>query len=128
MKAICILQAYYIATARELARMVGISKAPILHHFSESIAGVATIRCFNQQQRFYSKVMALTDDYSRVAFHNYATMEWLSVRINFLFNLVFLFVLTILVTLPRSAIDPSKFLPHKSTKQLLYVSDEQSIL
>ncbi|RYR31821.1 hypothetical protein Ahy_B01g056746 [Arachis hypogaea] len=65
-------QAYYITTARELARMVGIRKAPILHHFSESIAGATTIRF----------------------------------RINFLFNLVFYFVLIILVTLPRSAIDP----------------------
>ncbi|KAJ1401992.1 P-loop containing nucleoside triphosphate hydrolase [Sesbania bispinosa] len=100
-------QAYYITTARELARMVGIRKAPILHHFSESIAGSATIRCFNQEKIFLTKVMDLIDDYSRVAFHNYATMEWLSVRINFLFNLVFYFVLVILVTLPRSAIDPS---------------------
>ncbi|XP_027342453.1 putative ABC transporter C family member 15 [Abrus precatorius] len=100
-------QAYYITTARELARMVGIRKAPILHHFSESIAGAATIRCFNQEQLFLTKVNALIDDYSRVAFHNFATMEWLSVRINFLFNLVFCFVLVILVTLPRSTIDPS---------------------
>ncbi|KAK9934459.1 hypothetical protein M0R45_021603 [Rubus argutus] len=100
-------QAYYITTARELARMVGIRKAPILHHFSESITGAATIRCFNQENRFLMKIMNLTDDYSRVAFHNYATMEWLSVRINFLFNLVFFLVLIILVSLPRSAIDPS---------------------
>ncbi|KAK7359418.1 hypothetical protein VNO77_01378 [Canavalia gladiata] len=100
-------QAYYITTARELARMVGIRKAPILHHFSESIAGAATIRCFNQEQIFLTKVRVLIDDYSRVAFHNFATMEWLSVRINFLFNLVFYFVLVILVTLPRSTIDPS---------------------
>ncbi|XP_057748917.1 putative ABC transporter C family member 15 isoform X1 [Arachis stenosperma] len=100
-------QAYYITTARELARMVGIRKAPILHHFSESIAGAATIRCFNQEQIFMTKIKDLVDEYSRVAFHNYATMEWLSVRINFLFNLVFYFVLIILVTLPRSAIDPS---------------------
>ncbi|CAJ2677615.1 unnamed protein product [Trifolium pratense] len=100
-------QAYYITTARELARMVGIRKAPILHHFSESIAGASTIRCFNQEKIFLTKVMALIDDYSRVAFHNFATMEWLSVRINFLFNLVFYFVLIILVSLPRSAIDPS---------------------
>ena len=104
------IQAYYITTARELARMVGIRKAPILHHFSESIAGAATIRCFNLEQMFMTKVKELIDDYSRVAFHNYATMEWLSVRINFLFNLVFYFVLIILVTLPRSAIDPSKFI------------------
>lgn len=101
-------QAYYITTARELARMVGIRKAPILHHFSESISGAATIRCFNQEKIFLTKAMALIDDYSRVAFHNYATMEWLSVRINFLFNLVFYFVLIILVNLPRSAISPSK--------------------
>ncbi|XP_057949492.1 putative ABC transporter C family member 15 isoform X2 [Malania oleifera] len=100
-------QAYYITTARELARMVGVRKAPILHHFSESISGVATIHCFNQKKRFSTKILRLIDDYSRVAFHNSATMEWLSVRINFLFNLVFFLVLAILVSLPRSAIDPS---------------------
>uniref|UniRef100_A0A803PH73 ABC-type xenobiotic transporter n=1 Tax=Cannabis sativa TaxID=3483 RepID=A0A803PH73_CANSA len=100
-------QAYYITTARELARMVGIRKGPVLHHFSESISGAATIRCFNQEDRFVMKILSLVDDFSRVAFHNSATMEWLSVRINFLFNLVFFLVLSILVTLPRSAIDPS---------------------
>lgn len=105
-----LLQAYYITAARDLARMVGIKKAPILHHFSESIAGAATIRCFNQEQTFMTNNMALIDDYSRESFHNDAAMEWLSVRINFLFNLVFYFVLVILVTLPKSAIGPSKFL------------------
>lgn len=100
-------QAYYIATARELARMVGVRKAPILHHFSESVAGAATIRCFSQDDRFLRRNLSLIDDYSRVAFHNTATMEWLCVRINFLFNLVFFLVLVILVSLPRSAISPS---------------------
>ncbi|KAG6713739.1 hypothetical protein I3843_05G153700 [Carya illinoinensis] len=100
-------QAYYITTARELARMVGIRKAPVLHHFSESIAGAATIRCFNQEDRFLTQILSLIDDYSRVAFYNSATMEWLCVRINFLFNLVFFLVLIILVGLPRSAVDPS---------------------
>ncbi|KAK4841988.1 hypothetical protein QYF36_013851 [Acer negundo] len=100
-------QVYYISTARELARMVGIRKAPILHHFSESISGAATIRCFNQEDRFLRRSLSVIDDYSRIAFHNSGTMEWLSVRTNFLFNIVFLLVLIILVTLPRSAIDPS---------------------
>jgi len=103
------LQAYYITSARELARMVGIHKAPILHHFSESVSGAATIHCFNQEDRFLTKILSLIDDYSRVAFYNSATMEWLCVRINFLFNLVFFLVLIILVGLPRSAINPSKF-------------------
>lgn len=95
-------------TARELARMVGTQKAPVQHHFSESISGVVTIRCFNQEDRLLKKNLSLIDCYSRVAFYNSATMEWLSVRINFLFNLGFLFLLIILVNLPRSAIDPSK--------------------
>nr|POE85288.1 abc transporter c family member 3 [Quercus suber] len=100
-------QDYYITTARELARMVGIRKAPILHHFSESVSGAATIHCFNQEERFVTRTLSLIDDYSRITFHNSATMEWLCVRINFLFNLVFFLVLIILVSLARSAIDPS---------------------
>jgi len=51
-------------------------------------AGAATIRCFNQEKLFLTKVKALIDDHSRVAFHNIGTMEWLSVRINFFFNLI----------------------------------------
>ncbi|KAJ6356387.1 hypothetical protein OIU78_004484 [Salix suchowensis] len=100
-------QAYYITTARELARMVGIRKAPILHHFSESIAGAATIRCFNQEERFLTRNLSLIDDYSRIVFHNSGTTEWLCMRINFLFNLGFFLVLIILVNLPKSAINPS---------------------
>ncbi|KAG6518918.1 putative ABC transporter C family member 15 [Zingiber officinale] len=100
-------QNHYVNAARELARMVGIQKAPILHHFSESFAGAATIRCFNQEERFSKKNLSLIDDYSRVTFHNYATMEWLSLRVNFLFNIVFFAMLAILVSMPRNAIDPS---------------------
>ncbi|TQE09301.1 hypothetical protein C1H46_005236 [Malus baccata] len=85
--------------------MVAIQKAPILHQFSESITGAATIRCFNQEQdRFMKKVRS---DFSGVAFHNYVTTKWLSVRMNFLFNLAFFIVLIVLVTLPASAIYPS---------------------
>ncbi|RAL53348.1 hypothetical protein DM860_007020 [Cuscuta australis] len=100
-------QSYYIKSARELARMVSIQKAPVLHHFSESIHGTATIRCFAQESRFLKKNLSLIDDYSRVSFFNVAAMEWLCLRINFLFNLAFLFLLVILVNLPRSTIDPS---------------------
>ncbi|KAA3483298.1 Multidrug resistance protein ABC transporter family isoform 1 [Gossypium australe] len=74
---------------------------------SVSPSGATTIRCFGQEDRFMEKNLSLIDDYSRVAFHNSSTMEWLCVRINFLFNFVFFLVLVILVSLPRSAIDPS---------------------
>ncbi|KAI9168713.1 hypothetical protein LWI28_000969 [Acer negundo] len=63
------------STARELARMVGIRKAPISNHFSESISGAAAIRCFNQEDRFLRRSLSVIDDYSRIAFHNSGTME-----------------------------------------------------
>ncbi|KAK1576356.1 hypothetical protein Q3G72_013202 [Acer saccharum] len=74
----CFISAYYISTARELARMVGIRKVPISHHFSESISGVATIRCFNQEDLFLRRSLSVIDDYSRIAFHNSGTMERLA--------------------------------------------------
>ena len=99
-------QAYYNTTAKELVRMVEVRKALILHHFLESIIEATTIRCFNQEDRFLRRNLSLLDDYSHVTFRNTATMEWLCVQINFLFNLVFFLVLAILVSLPRSTISP----------------------
>ncbi|KAM7276954.1 hypothetical protein ACFE04_018820 [Oxalis oulophora] len=68
-------QAYYITTGRELTRMVGFRKAPILHHFSETIVGAPTIRCFFQEARFLGRNIDLVDDYSRIMVHKSATTE-----------------------------------------------------
>lgn len=101
-------QRYYIPTARELARLAGIQRAPILHHFAESLSGAATIRAFEQKGRFIDSNLLLIDNHSRPWFHNVAAMEWLSFRLNQLSNFVFGFSLLLLVTLPEGIINPSK--------------------
>ncbi|WOG82141.1 hypothetical protein DCAR_0101303 [Daucus carota subsp. sativus] len=106
--AICIwYQKYYIPTARELARLSGIERAPILHHFAESLSGAATIRAFDQKRRFTDANLCLVDNHSRPWFHNVAAMEWLSFRLNQLSNFVFAFSLVLLISLPEGIIDPS---------------------
>lgn len=106
--AVCIwYQQYYLPTARELARLTGIQISPILHHFSESLSGAATIRAFDQAERFYSANLELINNYSRPRFHNISAMEWLSFRLNQLSNFVFAFSLILLVSLPEGIIDPS---------------------
>ncbi|KAM7275095.1 hypothetical protein ACFE04_016961 [Oxalis oulophora] len=106
--AICIwYQQYYIPTARELARLAGIQRAPILHHFAESLAGAATIRAFDQGDRFVSANIKLIDNHSMPWFYNVSAMEWLSFRLNILSNFVFAFSLVILVVLPEGVINPS---------------------
>ncbi|KAM7508896.1 hypothetical protein LguiA_019349 [Lonicera macranthoides] len=106
--AICIwYQRYYIPTARELARLEGIQRSPILHHFAESLSGAATIRAFDQKNRFIGANLCLVDSHSRPWFHNVAAMEWLSFRLNQLSNFVFASSLVLLVTLPEGIIIPS---------------------
>ncbi|KAI8023221.1 ABC transporter C family member 9 [Camellia lanceoleosa] len=71
--AICIwYQRYYTPTARELARLAGIQLAPILHHFAESLSGAATIRAFDQKDRFIDANLNHIDNHSRSWFHNMA--------------------------------------------------------
>ncbi|KAL2945402.1 ABC transporter C family member 4 [Bienertia sinuspersici] len=43
---------YYLAASRELTRLDSITQAPVIHHFSESILGFMTIRCFRKQEIF----------------------------------------------------------------------------
>ncbi|GLT66042.1 hypothetical protein SLA2020_384370 [Shorea laevis] len=106
--AICIwYQQYYVPTARELARLSGIQRAPILHHFAESLTGAATIRAFDQEDRFIDANLDLIDSHSRPWFHNFTAMEWLSFRLNLLSNFVFASSLVVLVTLPEGIINPS---------------------
>lgn len=102
-------QRYYIPTARELARLEGIQRTPILHHFSESLAGSSTIRAFEQEERFTDSNLCLIDNHSMPWFHNVAAMEWLSFRLNLLSNFVFAFSLVLLVTLPEGIINPSEY-------------------
>ncbi|KEH17986.1 multidrug resistance protein ABC transporter family protein [Medicago truncatula] len=98
---------YYNPTARELARLAQIQITPILHHFSESLAGAASIRAFDQEGRFMSTNLVLLDGFSRPWFHNVSAMEWLSYRLNLLSNFVFAFSLVLLVSLPEGFINPS---------------------
>ncbi|XP_002967127.2 putative ABC transporter C family member 15 [Selaginella moellendorffii] len=102
-----LLQRYYISSGRELSRLQGIQKAPIIHHFAESIAGAPTVRGFGQEERFMHRNMFLIDTSARAHFYSAATMEWVSLRLELLTNVVFGFCLLLLVFLPPGTIPPS---------------------
>ncbi|XP_031479656.1 ABC transporter C family member 3-like isoform X1 [Nymphaea colorata] len=100
------LQQYYLPTSRELSRLVGLYKAPMLQHFAESIAGSSTIRSFNEESRFLNRNFQLIDGFSRPKFHISAAMEWLCLRLDVLSSLIFAFSLIFLISLPKDAIYP----------------------
>ena len=103
-----ILQQYYIPSARELSRLVGVCKAPVIQHFAETISGSTTIRSFDQEARFQDTNMKLMDGYSRPKFHVAAAMEWLCFRLDMLFTITFAFSLIFLISIPEGVIDPGE--------------------
>ncbi|XP_027369176.1 ABC transporter C family member 3-like isoform X2 [Abrus precatorius] len=99
-------QQYYLPSARELSRLVGVCKAPIIQHFAETISGTSTIRSFDQQSRFQETNMKLTDGYSRPKFNIAGAMEWLCFRLDMLSSITFAFSLIFLISIPQGVIDP----------------------
>ncbi|KAJ4725239.1 ABC transporter C family member 3 [Melia azedarach] len=100
-------QQYYISSARELSRLVGVCKAPVIQHFTETISGSSTIRSFDQESRFRETNMKLIDGYSRPKFHIAGAMEWLGLRLDMLSSITFAFSLVFLFSIPKGVIDPA---------------------
>ncbi|XP_010264828.1 PREDICTED: ABC transporter C family member 5-like [Nelumbo nucifera] len=101
------MQKYYMASSRELVRIVSIQKSPIIHLFGESIAGAATIRGFGQEKRFMKRNLYLLDCFNRPFFCSLSAIEWLCLRMELLSTFVFAFCMTLLVSFPHGSIDPS---------------------
>lgn len=101
-------QKYYIDAARELQRLIGVGRAPVMQHFTESIAGSTIIRCFEKERQFITSIGHLVDNLSRPSLYNAAAMEWLCFRLDILSSTIFSFTLILLVSWPTALIDPSK--------------------
>ncbi|PIA40065.1 hypothetical protein AQUCO_02500054v1 [Aquilegia coerulea] len=101
------MQKYYMASSRELVRIVSIQKSPVIHLFGESIAGAATIRGFGQEKRFMKRNLYLLDCFARPFFCSLAAIEWLCLRMELLSTFVFAFCMFLLVSIPHGSIDPS---------------------
>ncbi|KAM7280856.1 hypothetical protein ACFE04_007990 [Oxalis oulophora] len=105
---VCICyQRYYIPSARELSRLVGVCKAPVIQHFAETISGSTTIRSFDQESRFRDTNMRLMDGYCRPKFYAAGAMEWLCFRMDMLSSITFVFSLVFLISIPVGVIDPA---------------------
>jgi ABC-type multidrug transport system fused ATPase/permease subunit len=116
---LALLQRYYIDTARELQRLVGVCKAPTIQHFAESITGSTTIRSFGKENQFVSTNSHLTDAYSRPKFYNTGAMQWLCFRLDVLSSLIFAFSLIFFINLPTGIIDPGIY--HVNSEQYFIV-------
>ncbi|XP_030928841.1 ABC transporter C family member 3-like isoform X2 [Quercus lobata] len=120
-------QQYYIPSARELARLVGVCKAPLIQHFAETISGSTTIRSFDEESRFKDTNMKLTDANSRPKFNIAGAMEWLCFRLDMLSSITFAFSLVFLISIPEGVIDPGLGnMEHLPNGEQNYISRENT--
>lgn len=95
---------YYISLSRELKRFDSITKSPIHQHFSESLAGVATIRAYGVETKFMKQNLTAVDNNNRPFFYMWVANRWLSWRIDLVGSFVMLFA-GIFVILSIGSID-----------------------
>ncbi|XP_062014713.1 ABC transporter C family member 8-like [Rosa rugosa] len=55
------VQSYYLASARELIRINGTTKAPVINYTAETSLGVVSIRAFTMVDRFFHNFLKLVD-------------------------------------------------------------------
>ncbi|KAL7226039.1 hypothetical protein ACSBR1_021223 [Camellia fascicularis] len=97
---------YYLATSRELTQLDSITKAPVIHHFSESISGIMTIRCFRKQEICCQDNVNGGERKFTYGFHNNGSNEWLGFRLELIGSCVLCISALFLILLASSIIRP----------------------
>ncbi|XP_065866716.1 ABC transporter C family member 8 isoform X2 [Euphorbia lathyris] len=100
------VQDYYLASARELIRINGTTKAPVMNYAAETSLGVVTIRAFKMEDRFFQNYLKLVDNDAVLFFHSNVAMEWLILRIETLTNLTLFTAALLLIFLPKAVVPP----------------------
>lgn len=100
------LKRYYIASARELVRINGTTKAPIMNYTAESMLGVVTIRAFAMTKRFIQNNLQLIDTDAALFFHTIAALEWVLLRVEALQILIIITASVFLVFLTEGTTAP----------------------
>ncbi|WJX86374.1 ATP-binding cassette sub- C member 8 [Trifolium repens] len=95
------IQNYYQATARELVRINGTTKAPVMNFAAEISHGVVTVRAFNMVDRFFKNFIKLVDTDASLFFHSNVVMEWVILRVEAIQNLTVITAALLLILLPR---------------------------
>ncbi|KAG9392412.1 ABC transporter transmembrane region [Carpediemonas membranifera] len=95
----------YQATARELKRMISVSRSPIFAQFEEAVSGLPTLRAFGVGQRYIKENAASTDANMRFYYYSVMISRWLGVRLETLGGLiVFLICVSSIVIAPSGLI------------------------
>lgn len=85
------ITSYFRNVARELKRVDALTRSPIFAHFGETLNGLPVIRSYQRQEMYRKGNEVKLDDNLSAYYSMKAVDRWLSVRLEFLGNIIVLF-------------------------------------
>ncbi|TFK72957.1 ABC transporter [Pluteus cervinus] len=98
---------FYRASARELKRLDAVLRSSLYAHFSESLSGLATIRAYQETERFRIENEERIDIENRAYWLTVTNQRWLGIRLDFLGALL-TFTVAMLTVGTRFTISPAQ--------------------
>ena len=72
------------AVSRELKRFEGVSRTPVYTSFTETLAGLQTIRAYGMVDKFRAEHLSRMDQNLKYFFHLWMSLTWVTARLEFL--------------------------------------------
>jgi ABC-type multidrug transport system fused ATPase/permease subunit len=88
---------FYMNCSRDLSRLDGIARSPLINLLSATLPGVSTIRAFKYEKIYENKFFDIVDEFSKVRFFANAASAWFGMTIDFLSVTFLFFLMTYLV-------------------------------
>ena len=82
---------FYIASSRDLSRLDGITRSPILNVLSETINGAITIRAFQYEAEYCKKFCEKSDEFLKVKIFSNGVSSWFNLYLDFFTIIFFMF-------------------------------------
>ena len=97
---------YFTPTARELQRLEAVSRSPMVSHFTETVAGVTTIRAFEMVRLFEQRAIDFLDVNLRPVQLGQESRRWLDQRLEVL-NVLVQFFTAMFCLISKDSISPT---------------------
>ena len=93
-------QIFFRKSSTEIQRLESISKSPIYANFSQTLAGISTIRAYGDQGAFISQFEKNADKNSVAQILLQLAFQWLSLRLDFIGAITSFFVAALAISFP----------------------------
>ncbi|KAK6485811.1 multidrug resistance-associated protein 1-like [Huso huso] len=98
------IQRYYIASSRQIRRLDGASRSPVISHFSETLFGVSTIRAYGYQDQFINQNKQVVNENLVCYYNNVISNRWLAVRLE-LVGILMIFLAALFMVYNKDSMD-----------------------